>query len=162
MFTMLKNPTNKNSILNTIYKNITLFLFFILPSKISNIFVNLSIIALIYDLRNVTLCKSNINTDKIHSLLQISVSEEILLLPNYTINWFWDDAFLNSTIVIRDQEYLLKDAIKDSELFFGNLRLVLDKFLDHLPNTLKIKLGMNNVRNRIEVKHGLMNILIYS
>ena len=148
--------------LDKLYKNLTLFLFFILPAKITNIFVNLSIIAVIYDIRNTTLSKGNINTDKIQHLLHISISEEILLLPNYTMHWFWDENFLNTKTVIHDQEYILKDIIKDSELFFRNMRNVIDLFVNHLPNTLKLKIGANKKTNRIMIRHNLMNILIYS
>ena len=154
--------THPKSFINTIYKNITLFLFFILPSKIANIFINLSILAIIYDIRNINFSTEKINKDKIHNLLKVSVSEEILLLPNYTVHWFWNEDFLNTKTVIHNKEYLLKDVIKDSALFFSNMRLVIDLFLNHLPNSLKLKLGINNTKKRIVVKHNLMNILIYS
>lgn len=153
---------NTVSLLNKFYKHLTLFLFFILPSKIANIFINLSIIAIIYDIRNITFNIEKINADKVHNLLKVTVSEEILLLPNYTIHWFWDENFLNTKTVINNQEYTLKEIIKDSTLFFGHLRLVIEMFIDHLPHSMKLKLGVTNTKKRIMVKHNLMNILIYS
>lgn len=154
--------SNCGSLLNKFYKNLTLFLFFILPSKIANIFINLSIIAIIYDIRNISFSADKINADKVHNLLKITVSEEILLLPNYTIHWFWDEAFLNTTTVINSKTYTLKEVIKDSNLFFSNMRFVIEMFINHLPQSMKLKLGMTNTKNRIIVKHNLMNILIYS
>lgn len=153
---------NNKSLLNKFYKNLTLFLFFILPSKIANIFINLSILAIIYDIRNINFCTDKINTDRIHSLLKVTVSEEILLLPNYTIHWFWDENFLNTKTTINNQEYTLKEIIRDSGLFFNHMRLVIGMFLNHLPNSMKLKLGVSDTKKRIEVKHNLMNILIYS
>ncbi len=153
---------NTSSLLNKFYKNLTLFLFFILPSKIANIFINLSILAIIYDIRNISFSADKINTDKVHNLLKITVSEEILLLPSYTIHWFWDDNFLNTTTVIDSHEYTLKEIIRDSHLFFSHICFVIDMFINHLPQTMKLKLGVTNVKKRIEVKHNLMNILIYS
>ena len=154
--------SNTGSLLNKFYKNLTLFLFFILPSKIANIFINLSIIAIIYDIRNISFCTDKINTDKAHNLLKITVSEEILLLPSYTIHWFWDEDFLNTTTKINNQTYTLKEIIKDSNLFFSHMRLVIEMFINHLPQTMKLKLGITNTKKRITVKHNLMNILIYS
>lgn len=151
-----------NTLLNKFYKNLTLFLFFILPSKIANIFINLSILAIIYDIRKINFSTDKINTDRIHSLLKITVSEEILLLPNYTIHWFWDECFLNTKTTINNQEYTLKEIIHDSAMFFSHMRLVIDMFLNHLPNTMKMKLGVGDAKKRIAVKHNLMNILIYS
>lgn len=154
--------SNTGSLLNKFYKNLTLFLFFILPSKIANIFINLSIIAIIYDIRNISFSTDKINTDKVHNLLKITVSEEILLLPNYTIHWFWDENFLNTTTTINNQIYTLKEIIKDSNLFFSHMRLVIEMFINHLPQSMKLKLGVTNTKKRIMVKHNLINILIYS
>lgn len=154
--------SNNNSVLSKFYKNLTLMLFFILPAKIANIFINLSILAIIYNIRNLTFCTDKINTNKIHDLLKISVSDDILLLPNYTIHWFWDENFLNTKTIVNSKEYTLRELIKDSELFFSHIRLIIDMFINHLPNSLKIKLGMMKTKNRIIVKHNLMNILIYS
>lgn len=153
---------NTSSLLNKFYKNLTLFLFFILPSKIANIFINLSIIAIIYDIRNISFSADKINIDKVHNLLKITVSEEILLLPSYTIHWFWDENFLNTTTIINDKEYTLKEIIRDSQLFFSHIRFVIEMFINHLPRTMRMKLGVSDIKKRIEVKHNLMNILIYS
>lgn len=154
--------SNTNSLLNKFYKHLTLFLFFILPSKIAHIFINLSIIAIIYDIRNITFTADRFNHDKVQNLLKVTVSEEILLLPTYTIHWFWDEAFLNTKTVIGNKEYTLKEIIRDSALFFSHLRLVTGMFINHLPNSMKLKLGVTDARKRIAVKHNLMNILIYS
>lgn len=162
MFTIFnKSRKNNKSMLDNFYINITLFLFFILPSKISSLFVNLSILALIYNLRDTPMCKNNLNLEKINTIYKISICEEMLLLPNYTIHWFWDEDFLNSKIIIRGKEYLIKYVIRDSSLFLCNMRLIIDVFINHLPNVLKMKLGVSNIEKRIKVKHKLMNILLY-
>lgn len=154
--------SNDRSLLNKFYKHLTLFLFFILPSKIANIFINLSIIAIIYDIRNINFTAERFNHDKVNDLLKITVSEEILLLPNYTIHWFWDETFLNTKTMINQKEYTLREIIRDSSLFFSHLRLVIGMFLNHLPNSMKMKIGVNDTRKRITVKHNIMNILMYS
>lgn len=153
---------NTSSLLNKFYKNLTLFLFFILPSKISNIFINLSIIAIIYDIRNINFIAEKFNHDKVQNLLRVTVSEEILLLPNYTIHWFWDENFLNTKTMIKEKEYTLKEIIQDSTLFFSHMRLVIEMFLNHIPSSLKFKLGMSDIQKRIKVKHDIMSILIYT
>lgn len=153
---------NNHSLLNKFYKHLTLFLFFILPSKIANIFINLSIIAIIYDIRNINFTAEKFHHDKVQNLLKVTISEEILLLPNYTIHWFWDENFLNTKTVINNKEYTLKEIIQDSTLFFGHLRYVIGMFLNHLPQSMKFKLGVTDTRKRIMVKHNIMNILLYS
>lgn len=153
---------NNKSLVNKFYKYLTLFLFFILPSKITNTFINLSILATIYNIWNINFSLDKINTDKINSLLRITISEEILLLPNYTIRWFWDENFLNTKTVINSKEYTLKEIIQDLDLFYSHMRLVIGMFLNHLPNSMKLKIGINDERKRIKIKHNLMSILIYS
>jgi transcription elongation factor Elf1 len=119
-----------------------LFLFFILPNIITKTFINLSILAVIYDIRNVTFSTDHLNTDKIRTLLQISVSEEILLLPGYTIHWFWNDNFLNTVTTVHGEELTLRELITDNKLFFTHLRTIIDLFVANLPNLLKIKMGL--------------------
>lgn len=151
-----------NSLLNKFYKNLTLFLFFILPSKIANIFINLSILAIIYDIRNINLIPERFNHIKVQKLLKITISNDILLLPNYTIRWFWDEHFLNTKTIINQQEYTLKEIIQNSALFFSHMRLVINIFLNHLPKSLKFKLSITNKRKRIIIKHNIMNLLLYT
>lgn len=153
---------NTSNPLTKFYKNLTLLLFFILPAKISNIFINLSIIAVICNIRNINLAAEKFNHNKIQKFLKITVSEEILLLPNYTIHWFWDENFLNTKIMINQQEYTLKEIIKDSNLFFSHMRLVLDMFLNHVPSSLRFKLRLMDLRRRIMIKHNIMSVLIYT
>ncbi len=159
----LIQPCQKSDyITNRIYKQITLFLFFILPNIITKTFINLSILAVIYDIRNVTFSTDHLNTDKIRSLLQISVSEEILLLPGYTIHWFWNDSFLNTVTTVHGKDITLRELIINNELFFTHLRTIIDLFVANLPNLLKIKMGLMKARNRIEVKKNLMHIILHS
>lgn len=153
---------DSQSFLTKFYKGLTLLIFLLLPSKISHIFVNLSILAIIYEIRNMNFCVDKINIDKIHELLKITISDDILLLPNYTIHWFWDEDFLNTKTVIDNKEYTLREIIKDSELFFSHIRTVLNMFINHLPGILKFKLGVSDIKNRLRIKHNLISILVYS
>jgi len=153
---------DNNTMLNKFYKNLTLVLFFILPSKIANIFINLSIVATIYHIRNLNFTSEQLDYTKIQKVLKVTINEEILLLPNYTIHWFWDENFLSTKVTIDQKDYALKEIIQDTPLFFSHMRLVIGLFLDHLPASLKFKLGVSKTHKRLEVKHNIMNLLIYA
>lgn len=155
-------PAPSKCRLSRLYKSLTLIIFFIMPKKISNLFINLSIMAAIYNVRNIDFCTDNFNTSKINVLLQVAISNDMLLLPHYTVNWFWDDDFLNSPIIINDDVLTLKNIIIDKELFFKHISLVVNSFIKHIPTSLIIKTNLDNMRNRLILKHNIVNILLYS
>ena len=144
-----------------VYKHLTLALFFILPSRVAATFVSLSILALIYDLKKIDVKKKNFNEDKLNQLLKISFSEEIMVLPSYTLHWFWNENILNKTVEIDNQSMTLKDIIKNDNVLYKNLRYVTDILLENIPKSLKIKLGLNQTKERLVVKHSVMNLLMY-
>lgn len=152
----------KMKFLDFIYKEFTLFLFFILPSRISNVFINLSILSVIYKIRDINFCVDNINRDKITKFFKTYINNDILLLPNYAAYWFWDEKFLNKTIVIDNRTIALCEAIKQKDFFIKHFRLIMNEFIENTPLSLKIKLGLNQPKNRIKLKHSLMEILLYS
>lgn len=159
MFTTLSVRFNQFSV--TVYKNLTLFLFFILPSKVANVFVSLSILALIYQIRRIDYRDKYIDSDKFKRLLRVSFNEEIMLLPSYTVNWFWKDEFLSSTLIIDGNQVSIRDAIAKDEVLFKHLRQITEALLENIPLSLKVKLRLSDVREKLAVKHNVMNLLIY-
>ena len=159
MFTTLSARFNEFSV--GLYKNLTLFLFFILPSKVANVFVSLSILALIYQIRRIDYRDKYIDSDKFKRLLRVSFNEEIMLLPSYTVNWFWKDDFLSNTLSIDGKQVTIRDAIAQDEVLFKHLRQITEVLLENIPLSLKVKLRLNDVREKLVVKHNVMNLLIY-
>lgn len=149
------------SLLTQFYKHLTLALFVVLPTRVASTFVSLSILALIYDLKKVDVKKKNFNEDKLNQLLKISFSEEIMTLPSYTVHWFWNDNILNKSVVIDAQSMTLKQVIQNDNLLHKNLRYVTDVLLENLPKSLKFKLNMAETKDRLVVKHSVMNLLMY-
>lgn len=151
-----------NSLLISIYKNITLFVFFILPSKVSNIFVSLSILSLIYDVRNIDIKEYPISTDKFKTLLNVSFNEEIMLLPQYTVHWFWKESFLDERIQLGTNNVTIREALQKDEFLYTHLRAITDHLVNHIPSLLKYKLNLKDIKSRLIVKHNVMNLLIHT
>lgn len=139
----------------------TLALFFILPTRVASTFVSLSILALIYDLKKIDISKKNYNEDKLNQLLKLSFSEEIMVLPSYTVHWFWNDNILNKRMIIDNQSLTLKDVIQNDNILYKNLRCVTDTLLENIPKSLKLKLNLAETKERLVVKHNVMNLLMY-
>lgn len=149
-----------NSILISIYKNLTVLLFFILPTKVSNIFVSLSILSLIYDIKKIDFKDHPLSEDKFRQLLHVSFNEDIMLLPKYTVSWFWNDRMLQDILVINGKTYTLKEALLKDDILFSHLRYITDKLLCHIHPVFKFKLRLKQIHNRLIVKHNVMNLLI--
>lgn len=159
MFHLLSHHLNRLSVV--IYKNLTLFLFFVLPSKVANVFVSLSILALIYKVRHIDYRTKYIDSDKFNRLLRVNFNEDIMLLPSYTVGWFWKESFLNKTVTIDGRVVSMKEAIASDDILFKHLRYVTEMLIENIPLSLKVKLRLGDVREKIAVKHNVMNLLIY-
>jgi hypothetical protein len=131
-----------------------------LPRKVSNIFVSLSIVSLIYDVRKLDMKEHPVDNDKFKSLLQITFNEDIMLLPQYTVHWFWKEEFLNDTIVIDKEKITIREALSKNEILFKHLRYIIETLLNNIPKLLKYKLKLSNQRERLVVKHNVMNLLV--
>lgn len=149
------------NLITQVYKHLTLALFFILPIRVAATFVSLSILALIYDLKKIDVKKKNFNEDKLNQLLKISFSEEIMTLPSYTVHWFWKEDILNKSVMIDNQSMTLKDIIKNDNLLHKNLRFVTDTLLENIPKSLKFKLNLTETKDRLIMKHNVMNLVMY-
>ena len=91
---MSTDGTRVNRLVRTIYKNLTLMLFLVLPVKVTNVFLELSIALLITDVRGEKADERCFNMDKFNRLLNTTYNKNILALPSYTLSWFWSERSL--------------------------------------------------------------------
>lgn len=146
---------------NSAYKSITLFLFMILPARVANVFTCLSILALILDIKYVNEQHTGrVNQQKFNELLQISYNEDIMMIPNYTLRWFWGDDFLNKTIKINNNTVTLREAIRNDEIMFKHIRYIIEILMEHIPSILRYKLNLSETRSKIAFKHNVMSLLM--
>jgi hypothetical protein len=83
-----------------------------------------------------------------------------MLLPQYTVHWFWKEEFLNDTIVIDKEKITIREALSKNEILFKHLRYIIETLLNNIPKLLKYKLKLSNQRERLVVKHNVMNLLV--
>ena len=156
-----KLNVQKLSFKNKLLRTLMIFIFFTLPSKIAKIFVALNILAFIYYLNNRKLNMDNINKKNIYKFFHTYISEDILLLPNFTYNWIFDEDFLHKEIYINKNKYHIKDIITNENLIKKNKEIIIDNFLDQLPKLLKIKLHLKDQIERYRLKKQISNILVF-
>lgn len=156
---MSKEGCNVNRFSRSIYKYLTLLLFLILPVRFTKVFLELSIAALITDLRGKDCLDKCFNVDKFSKLLNTAYNEDIAALPTYTISWFWPEKTLNKTLHLREGDYTIKQTLCDDKLLKHNLGAVTNIIMSQLPYLMKVKLGLKNNRSRLTLRHEIMSVM---
>lgn len=146
---------------NTLMMKITLFVFFLLPTKITNIFVSLSIISMIMSIREDKIQSDQNVIDRINEVLKIHLSDNILHLPEQTLNWYWKPELFDSCVVVDNKMKSLKEIILSKDDFNRHRGLVLNKMLDSLPKSIQMKLKLNDPDTRMTIKHNITNTFIH-
>lgn len=146
---------------NRFLKQLTVGLFFVLPVKITNVFVSLSIISLIMKLRKLDPGQNQTLVNKIGELLKIKLSEDIFLLPQQTFSWYWTPTVLNTHLHFDGEEWTLSQLLSDRESFMKHRNTVMNILLDSLPSAIKLKLGLYSLQNRMEMKHRIISVIQY-
>lgn len=159
---MSPNPSSFSRHIDAFYKHVTLGIFYLLPKRVTSTFITLSIVALIYHIKSVQPKWEELNSKKFHDLLNVSFNEEIMVLPNYTLNWFWTPELLQQNLTIENKTFTLSEAIQNNEILFGHLRTITDHLLNCTPKSVQRKLHLDDARERMVVKHGIMDLLVHS
>ncbi|WP_396190492.1 hypothetical protein [Flavobacterium sp.] len=142
-------------------KKITLFLFYILPSKIANIFVSLSIISMIMEIRHDKIQSDQTLVAKISEVLKVHLNDSVLLLPEQTLNWYWKPELFDTYILVDNKSRTLREIILDPEDFMRHKGTVLNAMLDSLPLIMKRKLRLYEPQARLIIKHNIVNTFIH-
>lgn len=140
-------------------KNFTVWVFFLLPSKIARVFVKLSLISMIAESRNKDLASNEETFLKIGHILNVNLSKEVMLLPMRTYKWYWGDDILEIPLSDQAGALSVRQAIQDNKTLMENRNKVFDFLLDSLPTVMRIKLGLYETRNRLAINHDLCKIL---
>lgn len=143
-------------------KMITLAVFFCLPRKLTNVFVSLSIVSMVLKLRDKNLQTEQTLLAQIENLLKIHLSENILVLPEQTVYWFWDERILQQQMTVRGDKIALKELLLDPKTFMANSGAAVNVLLSSLPMSVQYKLKLFKVENRLKVKHNIVSALMYA
>ena len=144
-----------------IVKHATFSLFFILPQRLTSTFVGLSLLSLMYQLRNQSLDKDEPRIERINQLLNVHVDEGILILPKKTLTWYWGNEVINSKLTtVRGRQLTVREILLNNDTLTRNRTMVVNHLLGSLPPAIQIKLKLNNPQNRIKIKHTMMGVLL--
>lgn len=140
-------------------KQLTIGLFIVLPKRVSKIFISLSMLSLIYHIKDKSYEKTILDDSKLRTLLNCSFDNEMMKLPSYTVHWFWSDSFLSEKICIRGEKVTIVEAISNDEMFRRNYKAIIDALLSNTPKGLYRKLGLNKNKNRLIYKQSLFRLV---
>lgn len=137
----------------SLLKWITVTIFYTLPSRVSRVFLFLSLLSLINKVRGDSWDITILNDDRFNKLLNLNYRDDVMILPNHTVDWFWSDDLLNKTILTKSGMYTLKDAISYKPLFKENYQLIMNTLLDNTPPSMKSKLHLKQKYSKNLIKH---------
>jgi hypothetical protein len=120
-------------------------------------------LAFIYHSKSIEFKTNKLNLDILNDLFLIIISDDILLLPDYSVSLLWNEDILKKTFKIDGKEVTLEEIIKDNDLLFHHLSLVLNTLIEGLPSLIKYKLGINKrLKNKLELKHSVEYSLLHT
>lgn len=155
----VNDNTFKESFLKKLLFQIT-FLF--LPKRVLKIYLALSFLAFISSVKNKPFSIQYLNKEKISYILDITLNDDILIIPTFTFNWTWNKNILEETIIYHDKQFKLKDFILDDRLFVHHTHAIANIFTEKLPKIFKFKLNLKNKRIRTAFEHLLIKNAIHS
>lgn len=144
------------------YKRLTMMLFFILPSRLSKVLVNLWIILLVFKVREESIQEHEDTIRRIGNMLHVNLNENVLMLPGKTCQWYWSDDVLDKPLELHGEKQTLRSMILDKGVFIKNRGFIIDKLIDCLPKSISIKIGLGHINNRLMIKHNITTALMYS
>lgn len=158
----VNTPSKLDDLKNMILKRLTLVLFVVLPARVANIFISLSIISLIFNVRNSKLSSDTTTVERVSKMLKLHLDDSLLLLPEQTCSWYWNDELLASKLTAGNSTYTMRELIRDNQLFIQHRHLVLNKLLDDLPKCLVAKLKLRHTPNKLAIKHNITSAFLYT
>ena len=163
---MTTNPQidkfEKECLSNKILKWITLMIFYVLPSRVSRIFVSLSIIGVIFNIRQDSSYKDKNVIDRIGEILKIHLTDNVLLLPQQTLSWYWTAEFFSREFTVDGRTLTIKQAIENKQDFLRYRNSVLNAMLDALPKTIQRRVKLSNQDARLSIKHNIVAAFMYA
>ena len=147
---------------NNLVKSFTLFLFFILPTRLTNALVSLSLLTLIFARREENLEDDKGRMERVGHMLKMQIDKSILMLPERAMQWYWPDEVMSSKVVtVKGNTRTIREILGNNQLFMANRNTVVNYLLEALPKTITVKLGLCKPENRIQIKHSVINVLMY-
>lgn len=128
----------------SIYSFILRAVFYVLPAKYFKMFIYLSVIGMINRLRFIKVNIDKVNQTKFVAMLSVSFNKDVMLLPGYTLDLFWDDNLLNQLILINGRMYRISEALTKIEIAGEALDAIVNRIYNYLPILDRFKLtGLN-------------------
>ncbi len=138
------------------------FLFMTMPKNVVKTYIVMSLLAFIYSVKNKTFECNNLDTDKLKLLLKNTMNNEVLLLPAYTYHWMWDNSVLDEEVKFKEETFTVRQLLTDKEVMIQHLGGLADLLINHIPKSIRFKLGFTSVVTRNNFKHDLIRTIVYN
>lgn len=146
------NNKFKHKLSSFLGKWITVFTFFILPSAVTERYIELSLFFLLKKVKNEDE-DLQFNLKKLNKLLDSHYTEKEVILPSYTIGWCWPDQVLDKTVLPDIDSTTLREAILNLDTKEIDTEAVADKLIKAISPVLKFRLNVSSLRVKEKLKY---------
>lgn len=130
---------------------------FILPVKMSYMFLEVALPLLLVKTRNKK--ASDIDMVKFFKLVNSNYNESIVDLPYYSVSYIWPEEYLDSKGSFTAGKNTVREVITDNKLLKNNITRLVDSMLSNLPFLMRIKLGLGSEIKRKELRNEIVRHL---
>ncbi len=128
--------TKLNNFRLNVFISFMVGIFYLLPSKVSKIFISIAIVSFVNSTRG---NDELVDQKKFNELIKVNYGDEVFALPELAANWLWDEKFLSRRIFTEGRSVTLKEAILDNRLFDTGFEKIISEFVYNLPTALIAK-----------------------
>lgn len=155
-------PIKSTGFKQWVFKKLTMATFLVLPARISSVFVSLSIINLLYSVRDTAFTDNEAAVKRVEEMLRVKLDSSVMLLPERTYNWYWDNDFLSAKVSTKEGVYSMRQLITDTTMLTANWDKVMDYLIASLPKSLITKLHLKYAINRLIIKSNVRAAVLHS
>jgi hypothetical protein len=144
----------------TIYAILIHLVFYVLPARYFKMYIYLTVISLLRKVRQATIDIAKINEANFLRGMNVSLSKDVMLFPEYSFSLIWKDELLEQNIPVAGKMMKIRAVLENPALTLDALDVLVDKIYYHLPFYDRLKLLGFNRKNELGVKMDLKEALL--
>lgn len=146
----------------TAYAILLHIVFYVMPAKYFKMYIYLTVISLLRKIRQASVDIVKINEAHFVKEMHVSLSEDVMLFPEYSFNLIWQDELLDQLIVVGGEVKKIRTVLENPALTVEALDTLVNRIYSYLPYYDRMKLLGFNKKNECSIKSDLKEVLLFN
>lgn len=143
--------------LGNIKRQMISLMLFLLPVKITFMFLEVSLTVMLMKVRGIS--HDAINMANFFKLVNSNYNESLVDLPYYSIEYIWPNEFLDSKKSFSNGKKSIREILSDPVLLKSNANRIVDSMLVTMPFLMRVRLGLGSEKRRREIRKAMVELL---